>query len=344
MSNKEERSEAFYEEQRLSEAARAEEQRLIKAAQAMVWKATRKFGPHPTADFAACRVAEECGELVQATTAASKARGVNRREKIFAEAVDVIAMVLRLVREFPDGAPATVAERAGPILYGNVVDGIGEGMPPFLQPIRSEAEWNEAERAAAAKANTTKRVVVREPSDELCGVTFEHAADEPAKPSVTSFETARAIAEKSVAEALARGVAMKMEMEGRNVHRVWINDEEVDLGRSSNPNVKKFGLAETASAPITEEAAKEFIEQEPERAALPIGKPTFDYGEEPAIAVAVQYCPFCHAYFRLPGVVEFSSITHALRSTNTLSHVRASLTCAVCRAWFSCDLPIYPES
>jgi hypothetical protein len=337
----------------------------------MADNAERKFGPHPTADFAACRVAEEVGELVQATTAVSKDRGVNRRERIFAEAVDVIAMVLRLVREFPDGAPATIAERKAPEgtsllekavaplvsaeqdpgrpshtpkpdraahpTFDNVVES-WEGLPPYLQPPISAIDLGETKKAEP------KRVVVREPTEERCGVTLEHDTDEPAKPSVTSFETARAIAEKSVAEEFARAVAFKMRIEGCNVHRVWINGEEVDLGRSSNPNVKKFGLAETASAPITAEAAKEFIEQKPERAALPIGKPIFDYGEEPAIAVAVQYCPFCHAYFRLPGVVEFSSITHALRSTNMLSHVRASLTCAVCSASFNCDLPIYPES
>lgn len=63
-----------------------------------------KFGPHPSCEFAACRVAEECGELVQAATAMSKGRYKDRSERVWNEAVDVIAMVIRLVEEFPDGS------------------------------------------------------------------------------------------------------------------------------------------------------------------------------------------------------------------------------------------------
>lgn len=65
--------------------------------------AKRRHGPHPSAEFAACRVAEEAGELVQAATSVTRGRGENRRERIRTEAVQTIAMVLRLLDEYPDG-------------------------------------------------------------------------------------------------------------------------------------------------------------------------------------------------------------------------------------------------
>jgi hypothetical protein len=67
--------------------------------------AREKFGPHDSAEFAVCRLTEEVGELAQAATAMSKNRDKNRRERIRDEAIDVIAMVIRLLQEFPDGKP-----------------------------------------------------------------------------------------------------------------------------------------------------------------------------------------------------------------------------------------------
>ena len=62
-----------------------------------------KFGPHPSAEFACCRLGEEVGELIQAATSMSKGRHIGRAARMREEATDVIAMVLRLIEEFPDG-------------------------------------------------------------------------------------------------------------------------------------------------------------------------------------------------------------------------------------------------
>ena len=68
-------------------------------------RATAKFGPHPSVEFALCRVTEELGELAQAATATSKGRDINRRKPMREEALDTVAMVIRVLREFPDGRP-----------------------------------------------------------------------------------------------------------------------------------------------------------------------------------------------------------------------------------------------
>jgi NTP pyrophosphatase (non-canonical NTP hydrolase) len=65
--------------------------------------AREKFGPHHSAEFACCRLAEEVGELIQAATSTSKDRDIGRGIRINYEAIDVIAMVVRLLREWPEG-------------------------------------------------------------------------------------------------------------------------------------------------------------------------------------------------------------------------------------------------
>lgn len=76
---------------------------LLSRAWTRSMSAAAKFGPHPSAEFACCRIAEETGELIQAATAVSKGRGKDRADRVYDEAIDVIAMVIRLVQEFPDG-------------------------------------------------------------------------------------------------------------------------------------------------------------------------------------------------------------------------------------------------
>lgn len=78
-------------------------QLLVAAAVQRAAAARGKFGPHPSAEFACCRLAEEVGKLTQAATAMSKARPAHRRERMWDEAVDVLAMLLRLLDEFPAG-------------------------------------------------------------------------------------------------------------------------------------------------------------------------------------------------------------------------------------------------
>ena len=66
-------------------------------------RAELQFGPHPSVEFAACRIAEEAGELVQAMTSVSRDRagwGVeHRRDMARKEAVQAVAMILRGLRE-----------------------------------------------------------------------------------------------------------------------------------------------------------------------------------------------------------------------------------------------------
>ena len=61
------------------------------------------FGPHPSIEFGACRIAEEAGELVQALTSVSRHRKgwtyEQRKVAVKAEAMDTVAMVLRALRE-----------------------------------------------------------------------------------------------------------------------------------------------------------------------------------------------------------------------------------------------------
>ena len=78
---------------------------LLEAAAVEVDRAEAEFGRNPSCEFAACRVAEEMGELIQAATAVSKGRSAGREGRVWREAVQAIAMVVRLVREFPEGAP-----------------------------------------------------------------------------------------------------------------------------------------------------------------------------------------------------------------------------------------------
>ncbi len=82
---------------------------LLEAAKTRSKIARDRFGLHPSAEFACCRISEEVGELVQAATATSKGRDINRREHIIDEAIDVVAMVIRLLEEWPDGMPSSEA-------------------------------------------------------------------------------------------------------------------------------------------------------------------------------------------------------------------------------------------
>lgn len=86
---------------------------LLSEARARATAMRDKFGPHDSAEFACCRIMEEAGELAQAATAMSKGRHENRKPRIREEAIDTIAMVLRLVEEYPYGrtaAPIDVGE------------------------------------------------------------------------------------------------------------------------------------------------------------------------------------------------------------------------------------------
>ena len=65
--------------------------------------AVARFGPHPSAEFACCRIAEETGELVQAATSNSPQRTGPRADPIRQEALDSVAMIIRLLREYPNG-------------------------------------------------------------------------------------------------------------------------------------------------------------------------------------------------------------------------------------------------
>lgn len=66
--------------------------------------AKAKYGPHPSVEFALCRLVEEVGELSQAATSISLHRDhSDRRARILDESVDVVATVLRLLEEFPSG-------------------------------------------------------------------------------------------------------------------------------------------------------------------------------------------------------------------------------------------------
>jgi len=65
--------------------------------------ATARFGLHESPEFTLCRLAEEVGELVQAATSRSKGRDQNRAPRVRDESIDVIAMVIRLLREWPNG-------------------------------------------------------------------------------------------------------------------------------------------------------------------------------------------------------------------------------------------------
>lgn len=76
---------------------------ILRKAKMRADMAYRAHGPHPTVDFAACRVAEEAGELVQAATSVTRPPDFNRQMEIEEEAIDTIAMVIRLLREFPEG-------------------------------------------------------------------------------------------------------------------------------------------------------------------------------------------------------------------------------------------------
>jgi len=65
--------------------------------------AVEKYGHHDTVEFTLCRLVEEVGELVQAATSNAKGRDVDRGPRILDEATDVVAMVIRLLREWPEG-------------------------------------------------------------------------------------------------------------------------------------------------------------------------------------------------------------------------------------------------
>lgn len=59
---------------------------------------------HQCVEFTCCRIAEETGELISAATSRSKGRDLNRSDRMWDEAVDSVAMILRLLNEWPDGA------------------------------------------------------------------------------------------------------------------------------------------------------------------------------------------------------------------------------------------------
>ena len=77
--------------------------RLMQDAWQRATQKRREFGPHPSADFAACRVAEEAGELVAAATSMTRGRDGFRGERMEEEAIDLVACVLRLLIEFSNG-------------------------------------------------------------------------------------------------------------------------------------------------------------------------------------------------------------------------------------------------
>lgn len=81
---------------------RVGEELIKRAIDRARWAADR-FGPHPNAEFTICRLVEEVGELAQAATSTSKGRDIDRGRRIFEEAVDAVAMVIRLLAEFPEG-------------------------------------------------------------------------------------------------------------------------------------------------------------------------------------------------------------------------------------------------
>lgn len=56
-----------------------------------------RFGKHPSSEFTCCRIAEEVGELIQAATSTSKGRDMDRAPRILDEAIDAIAMIVRLI-------------------------------------------------------------------------------------------------------------------------------------------------------------------------------------------------------------------------------------------------------
>ena len=58
---------------------------------------------HPCVEFSCCRITEEIGELICATTSTSKGRDINRADRMWDEAVDSVAMILSLLCEWPDG-------------------------------------------------------------------------------------------------------------------------------------------------------------------------------------------------------------------------------------------------
>lgn len=96
--------------QELADEAPAEDT-LLREAQALASRVAVKFGPHQDACFAIARLTEEVGELAQAATAMSKDRDIDRGPRIREEAIDVIAMVLRLLREFPEGLDAKLGDK-----------------------------------------------------------------------------------------------------------------------------------------------------------------------------------------------------------------------------------------
>ena len=103
-----------YENEQLRAGTKAdplEAEVLARAVYRATW-AQARWGPHPNAEFSCCRIAEEAGELVQAATSRSRGRGEQRLPAIYAEAIDTIAMVLRLLREFPKGVPSVAAPDA----------------------------------------------------------------------------------------------------------------------------------------------------------------------------------------------------------------------------------------
>lgn len=75
---------------------------LMKDAMKMHTKTIAKY-KHPSVEFTCCRIAEEVGELISAATSRSKERDFNRSDKMWDEATDSIAMVLRLLHEWPNG-------------------------------------------------------------------------------------------------------------------------------------------------------------------------------------------------------------------------------------------------
>ena len=76
---------------------------LLHEASQTAQQARDRHGPHKSVDFAACRVSEEVGELVQAATSTTRPATFDRKLRVREEAIDSIAMIIRLVSEFPRG-------------------------------------------------------------------------------------------------------------------------------------------------------------------------------------------------------------------------------------------------
>jgi NTP pyrophosphatase (non-canonical NTP hydrolase) len=76
--------------------------------------AVQRWGLHSSCEFTCCRLAEEAGELIKAATSGSEKRP--RSEAMHDELVDVVAMLIRLFREWPSGLLGqSIGRRGSPV-------------------------------------------------------------------------------------------------------------------------------------------------------------------------------------------------------------------------------------